>query len=125
MNEYLFDVLPYLAEEEYWIETELGLAKAPAFLILWSNDSYILFLNKLAEVARYKKIQLARNRIKELVESGNYPMKVYLKKRDGKLQKKPFAVNMVRRVTPLSNDIPVRAFEIREWAALGEAAKQC
>jgi hypothetical protein len=116
-NDALFDVLPYLAEEEYWIETEDGLAKAPAFLIIPNNNIYILFLNKVGVINRYKRLKQAQTRIKELVESGNYPMKIYLKKH-GKIRPRPFAENLIRRIEPLNENTPVKAFEINEWGSI-------
>ena len=111
----LFDVLPYMAEEEYWIETEAGLAKAPAFLLVPLGKAHILLLNRVGEIARYGTLKEARTRIKELVETANYPMRLYLKKH-GKVSPRPFAVNETRRVAlPLEPDVPVKAFEIREW----------
>lgn len=120
MNQALFDVLPYIAEEEYWIETEEGLAKGAAFLIAPLGDAHVLVLNNVGVIARYKRLKEAQNRIKELVESANYPMKVYLKKH-GKVKTHPFAENTIQRVErPTEPDIPVKAFEIKEWEALKE-----
>ena len=119
MNQAVFDVLSYLAEEEYWIETEEGLAKGPAFFIVPSKRTYLLILNNVGLIDSYKRLKQAQIRIKELVENSNYPMKIYLKKH-GKIKSHPFAFNLTRRVTPLNEDTPVKAFEIREWEALSQ-----
>ena len=115
MNQALFDVLPYVAEEEYWIRTEEGLAKGAAFLIIPLYTAHILVLNNVGVIARYKRLKEAQNRIKELVEGANYPMMIYRKKH-GKVSSHPFAENKVQRVPrPTEPDIPLKAFEIREW----------
>ncbi len=121
MNQALFDVLPYMALEEYWIRTGEELAKGPAFLIVPLGEAYILILNNVGVIARYKRLKEAQNRIKELVENANYPMMVYRKKHNGKVSPHPFAENLVQRVQPpTESDIPVKAFEIKEWEALKE-----
>ena len=71
MNQALFDVLPYMALEEYWIRTGEELAKGPAFLIVPLGDVYVLILNNVGVIARYKRLKEAQNRIKELVENEN------------------------------------------------------
>jgi hypothetical protein len=114
MNDALWDVLPYIALEEYWIETEEGVAKAPAFFIVYLSNGYHLILNNLGTIRVYKKLKQAQDRIKELVESANYPMKVYRKK-DRKINPHPFAENLIRRAEPLNEDTPLRAFDVKEW----------
>lgn len=119
LSEALFDLLPELASEEYWIETEEGLASKPAFYIVESDGRYNLILNSLGSIKIYHKLKNAQDRIRELVENANYPMKVYRKTRRGKIRvnAKPFAVNTVQRMEP-KEDAPIRAFNIKEWETL-------
>lgn len=119
MNDAIWDVLPNIALEEYWLETENGLGKAPAFFIVASSNghSYNLILNGLGSIQIYRRLKQAQDRIKELVESGNYPMKVYRKRR-GNINPHPFAVNEITRLEPTRPDTPVRAFNIKEWEVI-------
>ena len=61
----------------------------------------------------FKHLKQAQTRIKELVEGGNYPMKVYRKKH-GRVNSHPLAWNSIRRVEQREG-IPVKAFSIKEW----------
>jgi len=115
-----YDILPDIAWENYWIEKDGILAKAPAFCIVpiknTGQSGYYLILNHVGKINRYKKLKAAQERIKSLVESANYPMKIYKQNGRGRLSKKPFAENTIDRLIDGGVEgAPIRAFNIEEW----------
>lgn len=118
-NGCLWELLEMEAPEKFFI----GDAEHPAFLVFpkyhWASTktAHSLYLNTVGLIATFSTRKKAFDRIKELVENANYPLRLYrVSKFGGKRGKHIFfAKNAVGKINLTEAKGPVRAFDIKEW----------
>lgn len=116
MNEkYLWEFAELIAIEKYHIEINGERKTSPALLVISFNKKYCLYLNHIGKIGCYKSKKEVHNKIKELVETANYPLKLW----KGLKSKKPFAENTQHRVDVSKINAPLRVFNIPEWRNKG------
>lgn len=118
-SEILWELLEMEALEKFFV----GNAKSPAFLLFpkyhWAStkSAHSLYLSNVGLIARFSSQKKALDRIKELVEKANYPLKLYQVSKFGRKRGKQilFAENKSSRIDLTKAKGPVRAFNIDEW----------
>jgi len=108
---WIWDFAETIALEKYYIQLEgRPIAEKPAFLTVYypERKAYALFMNKVGLIGFYPTLTKLHRKLKEIVESANFPLKLWKDK-----NKHPFAVNRIQRVAETEN--PVRVFNIPEW----------
>lgn len=117
MSIFLWELLEMEAPEKYCVDGK----DSPAFLLftkgsIGSMDHKVsLYLNSVGLIANFTSEKKAKERLKQIVENANLPMRIYqISKYGGKRGKRIlFAENKTQRVELGEN--PCRTFNIEEW----------
>lgn len=113
MSEYTDDLWDIFRDTFGKVEFYVNDSKEPAFLICSTEPRRNhLLMNKVGKIGEYGSLKKAKDRLKDIIETANIPVKVFSVSRRGK--KALFAANTVSRVH-LKEDCPCKVFEIREW----------
>ena len=114
----LYDLLEMEAPDKFFIDGK----DVPAFLLFpkhhfASRHGYTLYLNRVGVIASFSSNKKALERLKEIVERANFPMRLYrVRKYGGKRNKRIlFAENKKQRVDMTDAKGPCRMFNIDEW----------
>lgn len=120
---FMWEMVESLASSKYYIND----SEKPALLVLpkLNSKGYDLYLNLIGKIASFKSERNATNRVKKLVETANYPLKLY-RVRYGRKDKKPFAVN--EEYSELYKNAvegnPIKVFNIEEWEPKPEVSAE-
>jgi len=115
LNELLWDILESEAPYKFFVDER----KDPAFLLIpkWhylSLGGWELYLNHVGRICRLRSRQQALDRLREIIENANVPVKVYSV--SGK-RRTLFAENEITRISleKATEPITFRVFNIDEW----------
>ena len=118
-NQFIWELVESEAPEKFFVND----AKSPAFLLfpkyhyLAQQNKVTLYLSSIGVINTFKTEKLALERLKQIVETANYPCKVFQVSKTGKQKGKKvlFAENKVQRWATPEADKPARTFNIVEW----------
>lgn len=88
LEEQIWDIVESEAREKYYIETEDGIAKEPAFLIpsySWtiSKSRYELWMGHIGIIQKFNTRKAVHEKLQEVCQKTKIPMKILRKVRDG------------------------------------------
>jgi len=119
-SDLLWELLASEASARFYVEKDDILAKGPAFLYYPRHDPWAwksrctIYVNGIGVLDTYTSEKKALQRLKEIIENANFPLKVYKVS-----TRKPvlFAENKVQRIDPsqILEDCSVKVFNIPEW----------
>jgi len=117
--DFLWNCLIDLAVEKFYIQKEDGtLHDKPCFIVIddypnVKTNRYSLWLFKVGLIGQYPSKRKVLQKVKEIVENANFPVKVFR----GKHSRKPFAENKICRVdiSRIKEGAYVKVFNIPEW----------
>jgi len=121
MNKFLWELMELEAPNKFFV----GGREEPAFLLfpkyhyLSQNNKHTLYLNGVGLINTFTSEKKALERLKQIVENANFPIRVYKVSKHGRKQGKRilFAENDKQRID-LSNAKEgtfCKVFEIDEW----------
>ena len=80
-----------------------------------SSKQHELMMNGVGLIKRFKTEREAKNRLKQIVENANIPVRVYEDKRNKRVL---FAENTTERIGKIKTGCSFKVFEIPEWGEL-------
>lgn len=117
MNKFVWELLEMEAPERFHINGK----EKPAFLLFpkWhfasTKNHYSLYMNTVGLIARFTSKKKALERLRRIVETANFPVRVYKVSKYSQKQGKRvlFAENTIQRMEFTEN--PTKVFNIDEW----------
>jgi hypothetical protein len=117
MNTILWELMEMEAPEKFFINgaEQPGFLLFPKYSYLTLNNKVSLYMNGVGLIANFKTEKQAKERLKQIVETANFPTRVYQVSKTGSRRGKRilFAENTIQRVEPTEN--PCKVFNISEW----------
>ena len=118
-GKFLWELLEMEAPEKFYV----GGSEHPAFLYFprqsWASrdGKHTLYMNGVGLIATFTSRKKALERLKAIVESAYFPVRLHRVSRIGRNKGKRimFAENMVERVDKATLKGPMKVFEIEEW----------
>lgn len=119
MNQVLWELLEMEAPQKFYVNRK----ESPAFLLFpkWhfasTKTQHSLYMNRVGLIGRFTSEKKALERLKQIVESANFPLRLYKVTKFGRKRGKRilFAENSVQRVDMTDVRGPMKVFNIEEW----------
>lgn len=123
MDKFLWELMEMEAPEKFFVNEK----EHPAFLMFpkhhylaLETKKYNLYLNGVGLIASFRTRKQLFERLKEIIEQANFPIKVFQVSKFGNQRGKKilFAENQRERVDMTNARGPCRVFNIDEWGHL-------
>lgn len=118
-GKFLWELLEMEAPTQFYVNNK----EHPAFLLFprhhWaSREGHTLYMNGVGVIDTFGSKKKALERLTEIIETANFPVKVQKICNWGRNKGKPipFAENKVQRVDMTDAKGPCKTFEIQEWS---------
>lgn len=108
------------AQEKFFVDgkDQPSFLLFPKYSCLAVNNKVSLYMNRVGLIANFKTEKQARERLRQIVENSNFPVRVYQVSKTGQKRGKRimFAENKVQRVELSEN--PCKTFNVEEWSEI-------